>query len=54
MQKKPIVRVQTRYTEDIHSWLGSRAGRNKRSMNSELIYILEKVKESEERKQAAA
>lgn len=48
MQTSEIVRVQTRYPSEIHQWMKDRAARNNRSMNGELIDILEKVKEADE------
>ena len=50
MQSDTVVRMQTRYQLEIHQWLACRAKRNNRSMNGELMYVLKKVKEVEERK----
>jgi plasmid stability protein len=50
MQASEKIRVQTRYPADIHQWLTERAARNNRSMNGELVDILEKVKEEDEQK----
>ena len=41
-------RTQVRMPTNVHQWLTARAARNNRSMNGELIDILEKAKEAEQ------
>ena len=43
MQKKPVIRVQTRYQQDLHKGLTDRARRNNRSLNGELMEILKEA-----------
>ena len=43
-------KTQVRMPADVHQWLTSRAGRNNRSMNGELVDILKKAKEEDEQK----
>ena len=40
--------TQARMPADVHQWLAGRAARNNRSMNGELVDILQKAKEAEE------
>ena len=40
--------TQARMPSNVHKWLADRAKRNNRSMNGELVDILEKTKEAEE------
>ena len=40
--------TQVRMPAEVHKWLTARAARNNRSMNGELIDILEKAKEAEQ------
>ena len=40
--------TQARMPADLHQWLAGRAGRNNRSMNGELVDILQKAKEAEQ------
>jgi predicted HicB family RNase H-like nuclease len=47
MEKK---QTQARMPADLHKWLANRAKQNNRSMNGELVGILEKAKEADEQK----
>ena len=40
--------TQARMPADLHQWLSNRAARNNRSMNGELVDILQKAKEAEQ------
>ena len=47
MNKKPVIRMQVRYKNEIHQWLTLRAAKNNRSLNGELIDILIRTIETE-------
>lgn len=46
-----VTRSQYRIPKEISDWLKKRAQRNKRSMNGEMVSILEKMKLAEEMSQ---
>lgn len=53
MTTKLVIRTQTRYQPDIHQWLAEKAKSSNRSLNGQLMEILKKAKEAEQKAQTA-
>ena len=54
MKKTKIIPFPLRISANLKGWLKSTAESNKRSMNSELIVLIEKAKEAMENKEREA